>query len=150
MDVKAYQLASHVFEMLGVNNGTLTKFHQMNDWSGAYETELRTLQYDMLYGDRVVYGGENPFAETDMRFGTRDVVLHRASVRGDTLTAYGENFTPYSVICIDGRRVETAFVSENEITCPADSLSPDARVSVWQVAEDGTALSSAVVYEESG
>ena len=67
--------------------------------------------------------GENPFAETDMRFGTRDVVLHRASVRGDTLTAYGENFTPYSVICIDGRRVETAFVSENEITCPADSLS---------------------------
>ena len=60
-DVKAYQLASHVLEMLGINNGTLTKFHQMNAWSGAYETELRTLQYDMLYGDRVVYGGEKPF-----------------------------------------------------------------------------------------
>src|SRR5699024_915472 len=88
-DVKAYQLASHVLEMLGINNGTLTKFHQMNAWSGAYETELRTLQYDMLYGDRVVYGGENPFEETDVRFGTRDVVLHRATVRGDTLTAYG-------------------------------------------------------------
>ena len=54
------------------------------------------------------------------------------------------------LIYIDGRRVETALVSENEITCPADGLSPDARVSVWQVAEDGTALSSAVVYEESG
>ena len=59
-DVKAYQLASHVLEMLGINNGTLTKFHQMNAWSGAYETELRTLQYDMLYGDRVVYGGGKP------------------------------------------------------------------------------------------
>ena len=149
-DVKAYQLASHVLEMLGINNGTLTKFHQMNAWSGAYETELRTLQYDMLYGDRVVYGGENPFEETDMRFGTRDVVLHRAAVRGDTLTAYGENFTPYSAIYIDGARYETTFVSENKITCTAEDLPADARVSVRQVAEDGTELSSAVVREESG
>lgn len=149
-DVKAYQLASHVLEMLGINNGTLTKFHQMNAWSGAYETELRTLQYDMLYGDRVVYGGENPFEETDMRFGTRDVVLHRAAVRGDTLTAYGENFTPYSAIYIDGTRYETTFVSENKITCTAENLPADARVSVRQVAEDGTELSSAVVREESG
>lgn len=149
-DVKAYQLASHVLEMLGINNGTLTKFHQMNAWSGAYETELRTLQYDMLYGDRVVYGGENPFEETDMRFGTRDVVLHRAAVRGDTLTAYGENFTLYSAIYIDGARYETTFVSENKITCTAEDLPADARVSVRQVAEDGTELSSAVVREESG
>lgn len=149
-DVKAYQLASHVLEMLGINNGTLTKFHQMNAWSGAYETELRTLQYDMLYGDRVVYGGENPFEETDMRFGTRDVVLHRAAVRGDTLTAYGENFTPYSAIYIDGTRYETTFVSENKITCTAEDLPADARISVRQVAEDGTELSSAVVREESG
>lgn len=149
-DVKAYQLASHVLEMLGINNGTLTKFHQMNAWSGAYETELRTLQYDMLYGDRVVYGGENPFEETDMRFGTRDVVLHRAAVRGDTLTAYGENFTPYSAIYIDGARYETTFVSENKITCTAEDLPADARVSVRQVAEDGTELSSAVVREKSG
>lgn len=149
-DVKAYQLASHVLEMLGINNGTLTKFHQMNAWSGAYETELRTLQYDMLYGDRVVYGGENPFEETDMRFGTRDVVLHRAAVRGDTLTAYGENFTPYSAIYIDGTRYETTFVSENKITCTVEGLPADARVSVRQVAEDGTELSSAVVREKSG
>lgn len=149
-DVKAYQLASHVLEMLGINNGTLTKFHQMNAWSGAYETELRTLQYDMLYGDRVVYGGENPFEETDMRFGTRDVVLYRAAVRGDTLTAYGENFTPYSAIYIDGTRYETTFVSENKITCTAEDLPADARVSVRQVAEDGTELSSAVVREKSG
>ena len=149
-DVKAYQLASHVLEMLGINNGTLTKFHQMNAWSGAYETELRTLQYDMLYGDRVVYGGENPFEETDMRFGTRDVVLHRAAVRGDTLTAYGENFTPYSAIYIDGARYETTFVSENKITCTVEDLPADARVSVRQVAEDGTELSSAVVREKSG
>ena len=115
-----------------------------------YETELRTLQYDMLYGDRVVYGGENPFEETDMRFGTRDVVLHRAAVRGDTLTAYGENFTPYSAIYIDGTRYETTFVSENKITCTAEDLPADARISVRQVAEDGTELSSAVVREESG
>ncbi len=146
-DVCAYQLVSHVFEMLGINNGTLTKFHQLNDWSGAYETELYTLQYDMLYGDRVVYGGENPFVETDMQFGTRDIVLYSATVRGDTLTAHGENFTPYSVIYLDGAPFETTFVSETEITCTVKNLPADTRVSVWQVAEDGTMLSSAVVKE---
>ncbi|MGN0479551.1 MAG: LTA synthase family protein [Hominenteromicrobium sp.] len=145
LDVQAYQLASHIFGLLGINNGTLTKFHQMNDWHGAYETELLTLQYDMLYGDRVVYQGENPFEETTMRFGTKDIVLQSAAIRGDTLTAHGEHFTPYSVLYLNGDPQDTQFVSETEIACTVGSLPDDARVSVRQVAEDGTELSCARV-----
>lgn len=144
-DVKAYQLASRVFELLGINNGTLTKFHQASDWRGAYETELLTLQYDMLYGDRIVYQGENPFVETDMRFGTEEILLESATVRQNTVTAHGENFTPYSVICINGERQETRFISEHEIVCACENLPDDARVSVWQIAENGEELSAAAV-----
>lgn len=147
-DVKAYQLASQVFALFDINNGTLTKFHQTSQWRGAYETELLTLQYDMLYGDRVVYHGASPFEETAMRFGTRDVLLESAAVRGDTVTARGDRFTPYSVICINGERQETQFVSEREITCVCENLPADARVSVRQIAEDGTELAAAVVKTE--
>ena len=38
-NVKAYQLSSRVLELLDINVGTLTKFHQLNPWRGAYETE---------------------------------------------------------------------------------------------------------------
>lgn len=145
LDVSAYQLSAHVLECVGINAGTLTKFHQNSRWSGAYEKELLTLQYDMLYGDRVVYGGENPFEETDMRMGTVDIMLERATIRGTTLTAYGENFTPYSAIYIDGARQETAFLSSGEIACTAESLPENAQISVRQVAENGTELSSAKV-----
>lgn len=144
-DVYAYQLASHVFEKICINDGALTKFHQRNAESGAYVTELLTLQYDMLYGDRIVFHGVNPFEPTDMRFGTKPIRLQKATHRADRLTAYGERFTPYSVIFLNGDAQETVFVSENEIYCTTEELPEDARVSVRQVAEDGTVLSSAGV-----
>ena len=143
-NVKAYQLSSRVLELLDINVGTLTKFHQLNPWRGAYETELRTLQYDMLYGDRVVYHGEQPFEETDMRFGTRDITVNTAYVQNDMLMVRGKNFTPYSVIYVDGNAKETTFLSEYAVTCAADGIEKGDRVTVRQVAEDGTELSEAI------
>lgn len=148
-DVKAYQLASHVFEMLGINTGTLTKFHQMNSWSGAYETELLTLQYDMLYGDRIVYQGENPFEPTDMQFGTKEILIADAIVYGETVAVYGENFTPYSVIYVNGEAQETTFISETKLACTCEGSTKGAKVSVYQVAEDGTELSKAHILPET-
>lgn len=144
-DVPAYGLSAHVLDLLGINAGMLTKFHQQNAGHRAYETELETLQYDMLYGDRVIYRGQNPFAQADMKMGTRDIVLHRAAVRGEVLTAYGEGFTPYSVIFADGAAVETEFVSQGEIRAKGVQCTQDTRVSVRQVAENGAELSSAAV-----
>lgn len=142
-DVAAYQLASHVFEKIGINGGVLTKFHQLNNWNGAYLTELEALQYDMLYGDKVVYHGETPYETTEMQFGIEEIVLESATIRSDTLTARGENFTSSSVICLNGDPQETEFVSENEIRCECKKLPEDAKVSVKQIAEDGTVLSTA-------
>ena len=142
-DVTAYQLSSHVLEKIGINGGVLTKFHQLNDRSGAYHTELETLQYDMLYGDRLVYRGEQPFTSTEMRFGTQEITVREATIRAETLTVRGENFTPYSVICLNGKEQETEFVSVNELRCVCEKLPEAAKVSVQQIAEDGTVLSTA-------
>jgi len=147
-DLKAYQLASQVFGMLDMNVGSLTKFHQMNDWSGAYETELLTLQYDMMDGERILYRGENPYEPVKMRFGTKDVVLEEATVRWKTIVVKGENFTPFSVIRINGEEQETEFISDTELRCTLKELPEPVKVSVCQIAEDGTVLSTAVSKKE--
>lgn len=147
-DVKAYQLSARVLELLDMDCGTLTKFHQKNVGTGAYETELYTLQYDMLYGDRIVYYGESPFEPAEMRFGTQDILVRTAKLQKDRLIITGENFTPSSVILIGEEEQETTFVSETELYCTCEKLSADDGIGVCQIAEDGTVLSTALVRPE--
>ena len=146
-DVTAYQLSSQVMKLIGINGGVLTKFHQLNDWSGAYQTELETLQYDILYGDGLVYRGKADFEPTKMRFGTQDILLTESKIRGQTILVTGENFTPHSVIVLNGEEQETTFVSSTELRCECKKLPKESKVSVQQIAEDGTVLSTARLYK---
>ena len=45
----AYQLSAHVLKLFGMNNGLLTKFHQMYHNYDNYKSNLKILQYDMLF-----------------------------------------------------------------------------------------------------
>ena len=56
----------------------------------------------------------------------------------------GKNFTPYSVIYVDGNAKETTFLSEYAVTCAADGIEKGDRVTVRQVAEgNGLSVQSA-------
>ena len=135
-----------------VITGFIGAFKAYSDAVALFGTDLNAAQmntmvgyiYDMLYGDRVVYHGEQPFEETDMRFGTRDITVNTAYVQNDMLMVRGKNFTPYSVIYVDGNAKETTFLSEYAVTCAADDIEKGDRVTVRQVAEDGTELSEAI------
>ena len=49
-DLYTYQLAAEVLERLDINVGTMAKFHQNYKDSPTYLSDLRALEYDMLYG----------------------------------------------------------------------------------------------------
>ena len=55
-DIESYQLTAYAMELVGINNGLLTKLHQNYSESDDYERALQTLEYDMLYGDMLSYG----------------------------------------------------------------------------------------------
>ena len=48
------------------------------------------------------------------------------------------------MIYVDGDAKETTFLSEYAVTCAADGIEKGDRVTVRQVAEDGTELSEAI------
>jgi phosphoglycerol transferase MdoB-like AlkP superfamily enzyme len=139
-DLQAYQLSAYVMERLGFDNGTLTKFHQRYTGEDDYQDKLKLLQYDMLYGNRNVYNGENPFIEKDMIMGVYEITITNIVERGEALFVEGEHFTPWSVVYIDNKPKETLYIDENTLIVPYEKLT-DTSIYVAQLAEGKIALS---------
>lgn len=119
-DIEAYQLSSRICEHLGFDNGVINAYHQENRNTDPeqYLEELEILGYDILYGERYVYGGEDIYQPSDMKYGVADVSI--SSIDQDTvddtqITITGQYFTQYSRIYIDGEYVDTEFIDANHI-----------------------------------
>ena len=148
-DLCAYQLYPYVFGRLGMNQGVLTKFHQRNFLDRSYEKELETLMYDMLYGDREIFGGVNPYEPADMQMGIAPVKITYSNVIGGSLYVHGENFTEYSKVSVNGDDQETIYLNCNTLMV-ADKIPEDMdRISVVQMTEIGEYLGETqeIIYE---
>ncbi|MBQ8527980.1 MAG: sulfatase-like hydrolase/transferase [Lachnospiraceae bacterium] len=149
-DLYAYQLYSYVFGRLGMNQGVLTKFHQKYSMEQAHEEELETLMYDMLYGDREVYGGINPYEPVEMQMGIAPIRIEKVDVIGGSIYVHGENFTEYSKVMLNDKRQETIYLNQNTLMV-ADVLPEDLdRIYVAQMAGRSEQLSRTeeIVYTE--
>ena len=103
---------------------------------------MKTLEYDILYGDREVYGGESPYQSTNLKMGIDDIVIDQVVYNDSNVLVYGENFTPYSRICFDGKAVETTFVWPELIIAKnvQEKKMKDSELSVWQIGRDKVPL----------
>ena len=104
-----------------------------------------------MYGERYAWNGETPFPRGTLRMGVREIRTDSALLSegedGDILlTVHGENFTPYSVVAVNGRTRPTEFISPDELRADVSlfTLNPeffdDASVSVLQRTADFTVL----------
>lgn len=144
-DLEAYQLSSYVLERVGYDNGLLTKFHQKRMNSEEYLKELELLQYDMLYGEQYVYGGVNPYLEKPMKMGTKEILITDVALRGEKIFVYGKNFTPWSVVTINGDDKETTYINEMLLIIPYEELE-NAQFSVIQRSGSSKVLSESKVW----
>jgi hypothetical protein len=76
-DLYAYQLLASVTDSVGIHEGTIFNYHQtqMAKNSETYLDGLENLQYDILYGDRYCYDGEDLYPATDIVMGIDEVVV---------------------------------------------------------------------------
>lgn len=154
-DLYAYQLYSYVLEQIGIHDGTITKFHQKTDWnSPEYSEKLKTLEYDLLYGDDYSHNEkEEAFAPSNLQMGTYPVSISAVMSEGDKTTVRGYNFTPYSKIYFNGKKLETEFensgtlVTEDEIKF--DSKAYDKYKEYGKIEKDGEIPDSFTVVNES-
>ena len=92
-DLTAYQLLAHITGQMGIHEGTMFTYTQTQADSSTYQNGLDNLQYDLLYGERYAYNGEDLYPATDLVMDVEDVNV--TSVRKNAL-----NNTTGSVILL--------------------------------------------------
>ncbi len=149
-DLEAYQLGAYMLEFAGINNGLLTKLHQNYSESADYERALEVLEYDMLYGEMLSYKGEEDHIYHEMVIGIRDIKITGISFVGEDYYVLGENFTPSSIVYVNGKAKDTLYISSTVLLL--DSYIPEAgdSITVKQVTEDFVELGETEIYSFSG
>ena len=149
-DLEAYRLNANVLRQLGFSGGVVAKLHQSVDpgESGEeYLGKLELLEYDMLYGDRQAFEGEFPYQRTDMRMGSRDIVVSDASREYRRLLVTGQNFTEFSRIVVDDQPLDTVYVDSRHIVARVDDSMEFNAFNVAQIDRDGVELSRTAAFE---
>jgi len=84
-----------------------------------YLAKLKELEYDILYGDQICYGEENPYYPSNMTMGLSPVQLDAVNVTYDhVMKVRGENFTRYSVVHIGDEKMDTLYLDPETLVVP--------------------------------
>jgi hypothetical protein len=143
-NLNAYQLAAEVETRLDLTQGTLPAYHQYHAQDRDYLENLKVLQYDMLYGNRYVYSGKNPFKPTELQMGFSPITVNEIMEIGGVYYIYGQGFTPYSKASVDDKVFKTEFLSPSTLKLLED-VDPEeaAELRVSQVEKNKEILSTA-------
>ena len=128
-DIQAYQLSANVLAQIGISEGNVMKFHQKRQQmlDADYLKNLKILEYDILYGNRDIYGGESPYKQTDIKIGIDDITISDVYNYNNDVFIEGENYTDYSCVLINGKqhvcekisdrllKVKNAVVKESDV-----------------------------------
>lgn len=115
VDLYSYELAASVLKRLNINNGLITKLHQNCSEHPDYLKYLEMLQYDMLYGYKNCYGYELAYEPTDIILGLEPPTVETVENREDGVWISGTGYTPFSVVDINGDKLETQFIDNNTL-----------------------------------
>lgn len=143
-DLTSYQLVAEYLDRLGIHEGTMTNYHQSKMAEGtkagslSYMKDLKELQYDLLYGERYAYNGEDKYPASDLVMGVKDIVIDRAYYFNGRLHVYGENFTKWSKVYVNGEKVSTEYQSGQHLTVKASAVNDGDTITVCQVGSSDT------------
>lgn len=114
-DITAYQGMAYLFDQIGIHEGTMFRYQQAHTGDeDDYLIDLQTLQYDILYGERYVYGGETPFhAYAFYKLGIREIEIEGIEPISEGLYyIHGKNFTQSCKVFVDEEMMDTTYLTE--------------------------------------
>lgn len=128
-DVASYQLLAEMTDQVGIHEGTMFQYHQTQsvakDTSGyaAYKDGMENLQYDLLYGKRFAYNGEDRYTASDLTMGVKELIVNQfTKTSNGEVYLYGENFTPSCKVAVNGELVSTKFIDDKELKISASDI----------------------------
>lgn len=146
-NLEAYQLGAYVMQRMGIHEGIMFRYHQKylqedNTNESAYLDSMAVIEYDMLYGDQEVFGGENPYHPTRLKMGIIPITLDRVKYEDQTLWLYGSNFNDFSIVIINGKQYTPSFVRQDLIKLEGMELEGDCSICVAQQDDYGKTILS--------
>lgn len=148
-DLEAYQLSAYTMDRLGIHQGVITKLHQEYNGEADYLDQLKSLEYDMLYGEKLSLNGK-AYEPADMKMGLRTIEISNVSPISGGLKVKGKNFTANSVIAVNGTQLKSSLAAPGHLWAQGDELKNGDVVTVLQVSDDSVVLSSTSPYFVSG
>jgi hypothetical protein len=126
-----------------MNSGVINRYHQQNRHSeeqSDYLSGLQNLEYDILYGDQLAYGGISPYSATDMQMGVEEIIINKIEPETDGEENYvdiiGENFTKSSRVYVNGDKYDTEFIDTTKLRIKYSGLTSLDSFVVSQVDKD--------------
>ena len=134
----SYQLGAMILDRLNIHHGTLVNFHQQYRNNMYYQKNLKLLQYDMLYGNQYVYGGNSPYQKTEMRYDVEEIAITSAYTTEYYLFITGENFTPHSVVFLNGDEQKTNYINRSFLQLEKPDLEEENEIVIHQLGDGGS------------
>ena len=152
-DLTTYQLVSEYLNRLGIHNGNINGYHQTTMAEGVkygtndYMSDLKMLQYDILYGDRYTYKDGTAYEASDLEMGVNDVVIDSAYFFNGKLHIYGDEFTKWSKVYVNDEQVSTKYESGQVLTIKDSDVQNGDIIKVCQVGSSSTVFRESNEYE---
>lgn len=143
-DMTAYQASTYIFNRLGLPGGLMQNFHNQYMTSSDeqdYLHKLELLEYDTLYGNNYAYDQMNPFPQTDMQMGIRNIEVDNYEMVEDQVLIYGSGFNEFSEVYVDGKSVETTYVNYKTLMVSLEEFKDGDELYVAQAGDDHIVLS---------
>lgn len=139
-DIEAYQISSKVLDAMHIGDGVINSYHQKSYSkidSGEmnldeYLAGLKTLEYDILYGDQVCYNGTNPYSPTILQMGINPIEIKSVETVNDMIMIRGSNFTKYSTVYVNEESQQTYYYSSEKLYLKDTTLTTGDIVEVRQ------------------
>lgn len=134
-DLPAYQLNSKILSFLNIDDGVINSCHQHFKDKENYLFNLQALEYDVLYGEKYVYSGKNPYGVSDMRVNQRKMEIISVIKKKDEDGAYvvsGDGFSDKTYVRLGYTIVHTQYIDENTLVFRHRLWNEDTPVYVWE------------------
>lgn len=144
-DIMSYELSTKLLQALNMPYGYAQKAQLFYD-DDVLIDKLEMIAYDMLFGEKYIYGGESPVPEEEMKMGVDPIFITDVQNHSDHIVISGENFNEFSVAYCNGKILETIYVDENTLYIEDFEAKAGDRFTVSQVDKSHHVLSTCEEY----
>lgn len=153
-DLQAYQLSAYLMKNLGMKGGVISKLHMSHfdkEDKEEYLSNLKLLEYDILYGNCQAYEGVNPYKITNMKMGYKPIKVLNGENAYSHIVIRGRNFTEFSQVEINGTVHKTIYNGPDELLVDGYTLKDGDQIAVLQISNSDETLSRTNIftYKES-